>query len=337
MSQLITQHCTVPEDYAGIRLDKFLSIIFPQFTRSRLQQLIEQGMVMRDNKVVSNAASKIKLGECYMLTEPEIIATHMVPEKIALDVIYEDAHLLVINKPAGMTVHPAPGAQSGTLVHALLAHCGDSLSGIGGVARPGIVHRIDKDTTGLLVVAKHDAAHQHLAAQLKDRVLKRRYIALCWSAPTPRNGEVDAPLARHPRMRKQMAVVENGRYALTHYTTEISYNAPGFIVPLASRIACELDTGRTHQIRVHMGHVKAPLIGDGVYGQSTQTRLNRLKSQGVKLEPALLDALQSFNRQALHAAHLTLIHPETKEELNFYAPLPDDMVALEKALASLTK
>jgi len=248
--------------------------------------------------------------------------------------VFEDADMLVINKPAGMTVHPAPGAQSGTLVHALLAHCGDSLSGIGGVARPGIVHRIDKDTTGLLVVAKNDAAHQQLSEQLKERILKRRYLALCWSAPSPRQGEIEAPLARHPRLRKQMAVVENGRFALTHYDTEIYYNMPGFIVPLASRVACELDTGRTHQIRVHMAYKKAPLLGDAVYGQSTTTRLNRLKSQGVKLAEPLIAALQGFQRQALHAAELSLIHPKTGEAMHFTAPLPADMVALENALTA---
>lgn len=341
MSDLNLHRCTVEEAYAGLRLDKFLSLMLPQFTRSRLQQLVEQGMVSIEKNaaphMAKNAAVKVKLGETYLLTEPEALPTTYQAEKIALDIIYEDADLLVINKAAGMTVHPAPGATTGTLVHALLAHCGDSLSGIGGVTRPGIVHRIDKDTTGLLVVAKHDAAHQHLSAQLKERTLKRRYVALCWSAPTPRQGEIEAPLARHPRMRKQMAVVENGRYALTHYVTEQSYNAPGFIVPLASRIVCELDTGRTHQIRVHMAHVKAPLLGDATYGQSTTTRLNRLKSQGVRLSEPLTAALQSFNRQALHAAGLALIHPKTNEEMHFEAPIPDDMVALEKALATLTK
>ena len=337
MSELATHQCIVPEEYAGIRLDKYLSIALPQFTRSRMQQLIEQGLIVRNGIAVVTPALKIKTGETYIITEPVTVATHLIAESIALDVIYEDEDLLVINKPAGMTVHPAPGAHTGTLVHALLSHCGASLSGIGGVARPGIVHRIDKDTTGLLVVAKNDTTHNHLSIQLKDRTLSRRYSAMCWSAPSPRNGEVDAPLARHPRMRKQMAVVANGRHALTHYETLQSYNAPGFIVPLASRIVCALDTGRTHQIRVHMAHRKAPLIGDAVYGTTTTTRLNRLKSQGVKLEPALITALQSFNRQALHAAELTLIHPKTNEEMHFTAPLPADMMALESALASLTK
>jgi len=328
---------TVSEEDAGTRLDKFLSTMLPQFTRSRLQQMIEQGMVLRKDIAISNAAMKIKAGETYTLSEPKIVATHLIAEKIALDIIYEDDDLLVINKPAGMTVHPAPGAHTGTLVHALLAHCGDSLSGIGGVARPGIVHRIDKDTTGLLVVAKHDLAHQHLSAQLKDRTLSRRYTAFCWSAPNPRNGEVEAPLARHPRMRKQMAVVHNGRHALTHYTTEKSFNAPGFIVPLASKLICELDTGRTHQIRVHMAHAKAALIGDGVYGKSTQTHLNRLKSQGVKLPESLSMALLAFDRQALHATELSLIHPKTGDAMTFTAPIPPDMLALETALAVLTK
>lgn len=333
-----SQHtCSVGPEYAGIRLDKFLSEQLPELTRSRVQKLVEEGAVLRNGSPISNAATKVKAGEEYILSVPEAKPLALVAENIALDIVYEDDQLLVINKAAGMTVHPAPGAYSGTLVHALLAHCGDSLSGIGGVARPGIVHRIDKDTSGLLVVAKNDAAHQHLSAQLKTRTLKRQYTAFCWKGPQPKEGYVEAPLARHPRHRKQMAVVENGKEALTHYETEAFYNAPGFIVPLASKIHCLLDTGRTHQIRVHMAHIKCPLIGDPLYGQTTTTYLNRLASQGVKLSEPLKTALLSFNRQALHAAELMLIHPETKEEMLFEAPLPDDMLALQAALVTLTK
>jgi 23S rRNA pseudouridine1911/1915/1917 synthase len=329
--------CRVEAYQADQRLDKYLSTQLPHLTRSHLQRMVEQGAVTRDGIVITNAASKVREGQLFVLTEPETKSLDLTPEAIALDIIYEDDTLIVINKAAGMTVHPAPGAHTGTLVHALLAHCGDTLSGIGGVARPGIVHRIDKDTSGLLVVAKTDAAHQALSAQLKERTLKRHYIAFCWGGPQPRSGAVEAPLARHPRQRKQMAVVENGRYALTNYETEISYNAPGFIVPLASKIHCELDTGRTHQIRVHMAHIKCPLIGDNLYGQTTTTRLNRLKAQGMQLPDEIKNALHSFNRQALHAAELTLIHPETNEEMLFEAPLPGDLLALQAALATLTK
>lgn len=330
-------HCVVTPEDAGIRLDKFLSQQLPHITRSHVQRLVEQGAVTRGDVPVTNAASKVKAGEQYVLVEPEAKPLALVAEAIPLSIVYEDAHLIVINKAAGMTVHPAPGADSGTLVHALLAHCGDSLSGIGGVARPGIVHRIDKDTSGLLVVAKTDAAHQALSAQLKTRELKRQYVAVCWAAPNPREGEVDAPLARHPRHRKQMAVVEDGRHALTHYATEQCFFGPGTIKPLASLIHCELDTGRTHQIRVHMAHVGCPLLGDPLYGATTGTRLNRLKAQGMRLPEDIKAALLSFNRQALHAAQLTLNHPETNEEMHFEAPLPDDISALLSTLGSLTK
>lgn len=333
----LTHQTLVEPAYDGVRLDKFLSTQWPSLTRSRLQKLIEEGALMRDGQVFTNPAGKVRAGQQFLLIEPEAKTLNLTPEKIALDIVYEDEWLIVINKPAGMTVHPAPGAHSGTLVHALLAHCGDSLSGIGGVARPGIVHRIDKETSGLLVVAKTDAAHQNLSAQLKERTLKRQYTAFCWSGPSPREGEIEAPIARHPRMRKQMAVVEGGRAALTFYETEANYNAPGFIVPLASKIHCLLDTGRTHQIRVHLAHIKCPLIGDPVYGASTTTRLNRLERQGMQLSDALKGALLSFNRQALHAAELALIHPENNEEMLFKTPLPNDMQALESALAVLTK
>lgn len=332
-----THQCLVGPADANQRLDKFLSQQIPGITRSHLQRLVEEGAVTRDGAPFTNPAAKVRTGQCFVVTEPEAKPLALVAEAIALDIVYEDAHLIVINKAAGMTVHPAPGAETGTLVHALLAHCGDSLSGIGGVARPGIVHRIDKDTSGLLVVAKHDAAHQHLSAQLKERTLKRQYTAFCWGGPQPREGYVEAPLARNPRQRKQMAVVADGRYALTHYETEQAFFAPGFIKPLASKIHCLLDTGRTHQIRVHMAHVQAPLLGDPVYGATTQTRLNRLQAQGMRLPDDIKSTLLSFNRQALHAAELMLNHPESNEEMLFTCPLPADMQALEETLATLTK
>ncbi len=328
---------TVDAIQAGIRLDKFLSILIPHLTRSHVQRLVEEGAVTRRGIPVTNPASKVKEGDVFTLIEPAAKKLELTPEAIALDIIYEDDQLIVINKPVGMTVHPAPGAETGTLVHALLAHCGDTLSGIGGVARPGIVHRIDKDTSGLLVVAKTDAAHQHLSEQLKTRTLKRHYIAFCWGGPQPREGEIEGPIARHPRQRKQMAVVEGGRDALTYYETEKGYNAPGFIIPVASKIHCELETGRTHQIRVHLAHVKCPLVGDALYGPSTATRLNRLRAQGMTLPEDVKSTLLSFQRQALHAAELALIHPENNEEMLFTCELPADMQALEASLATLTK
>ncbi|MFM9890692.1 MAG: RluA family pseudouridine synthase [Rickettsiales bacterium] len=331
-----THFASVDEHFAGLRLDKFLSLALPQLSRARVQQIIEAGGVSRAGKTLTSVTGKVKLGETYALLEPETVALDLTPSSIALDVVYEDAEFLVINKPVGMTVHPAAGTRGDTLVHALLAHCGDSLSGIGGVARPGIVHRIDKETSGLLVVAKNDAAHQSLSTQLQARTLKRHYVAFTWMALNPRDGEIEAPLARHPRHRRQMAVIENGRYALTHYTTDATYHAPGSITPLASKIHCELDTGRTHQIRVHMMHAKCPLVGDPVYGATTATRLNRLKAGGTRVPEEVAAVLQMLNRQALHAAELRLTHPKTGEFMEFSCPLPPDLQALENALATLT-
>ena len=260
----------------------------------------------------------------------------LTPSDTKLDIIYEDDAIIVINKSVGMTVHPAPGAGDDTLVHALLAHCAGSLSGIGGVQRPGIVHRIDKDTSGLLVVAKHDAAHQHLAAQLKSRALGRTYLAWIWGAPYPKDGSVDAPIARHPTHRKKMTVLDGGREAITHFTTRYNIVLKDS-VPMISCLELKLATGRTHQIRVHMNHIGHGLVGDATYGPSTTTRLARLKDKGVSLPEETHGFLRGFARQALHAAKLRLIHPVSGEEMQFEAPLPDDLQALENALISLTK
>lgn len=335
---------TVDDDHAGLRLDKFLSTALPDISRARLQAMIEEGAVVRSLPApspqapvsFSNSSYKVKPGEIYHLTIPQIVALDLTPSNIALDVVYEDAEILVINKPAGMTVHPAAGTREDTLVHALLSHCGASLSGIGGVARPGIVHRIDKETSGLLAVAKNDAAHQHLSAQLKDHSMARTYVAFVWTALNPREGTVDAPLARHPRHRRQMAVVEDGKHAVTHYVTEQVYRAAGSITPLASKVTCNLETGRTHQIRVHLMHRKCPIIGDPVYGASSTTRLNRLKAGGTAVPDSVAEAIAGLHRQALHAAALTLTHPKTNEIMTFTCPLPEDLQALETALATLT-
>ncbi len=328
--------CRVLPEEAGVRLDKFLSTALPHLSRSRLQQLIEQGHITSGGKVVSNASKKTKAGEAYEIVEPEIKALDLTPANIALTIVFEDAHFLVIDKPAGMTVHPAPGAGQQTLVHALLAHCGDSLSGIGGVARPGIVHRIDKDTSGLLVVAKTDAAHQSLSAQLKARTLKRTYLCYGWGALNPRTGIIDAPLARHKLRRKQMAVIEDGKHAVTHYETLANYRAKGSITPFASKVTCQLETGRTHQIRVHMAHMKCPLIGDRTYGIPTQTQINKLRAAHIVMNEETLHLLTGFPRQALHAFKLALIHPVLGEEMAFSAVIPADLQALEHALVTLT-
>ncbi|MFZ4124928.1 MAG: RluA family pseudouridine synthase [Rickettsiales bacterium] len=330
-----THECTVSEEHHGLRLDKFLVAVIPSLTRNRIQAIIAAGGLLLAGKTIDNASKKVKAGEIYELTEPDAVALDLTPTKMDLDIIYEDEDMLVLNKTAGLTVHPAPGNREGTLVHALLAHCGDSLSGIGGVARPGIVHRIDKDTSGLLVIAKNDTAHQHLSAQLKSRTLKRTYLAYCWGATKQMAGTVEAPLARNPHKRKEMAVVKSGKHAVTHYATLERYRSESVMV--ASKMECQLDTGRTHQIRVHMAHLGNALLGDPVYGPSAQTRLNRLKSQDIVLPEETVSLLLGFNRQALHARQLVLCHPKTGQEMTFEAPLPADLKALEASLASLTK
>jgi 23S rRNA pseudouridine1911/1915/1917 synthase len=331
---MTTHHtCHVEPEHQRVRLDKFLVLALAHLTRSRVQQLLASGQVTLAGKVVTDAARKVKPGEAYHLTEPDVVPMTLVPEAIPLSIIYEDAHLLVVDKPAGLTVHPAPGHYQGTLVHALLAHCGASLSGIGGVARPGIVHRIDKDTSGLLVVAKSDAAHQHLSAQLKARTLSRRYTAFVWGGLKTPSGRIDAPIARHPTKRKEMAVVKTGRAALTHYQTLARYGAKGITV--ASQLDCALETGRTHQIRVHFAHLGHALIGDPVYGQRATTRLQRLSAQNIQLPEEVKETLASFPRQALHARELTLIHPVTHENMTFSSPLPEDLSMLERNLATV--
>lgn len=334
--EMETHHrCEVAPENKGLRLDKFLTLVLPHLTRSRIQALLAQGMVRVGNQPVTDASRKVRLQEIYLLHEPAATPMTLIPEKIPLTILYEDSDLLVINKPAGLTVHPAPGHYQGTLVHALLAHCGNSLSGIGGVARPGIVHRIDKDTSGLLVVAKSDAAHQHLSAQLKARTLSRRYTAFVWGELRQRQGTIEAAIARHPRQRKEMAIVATGRHAVTHYTSEARYAQDGLVA--ASRLDCALETGRTHQLRVHFAHLGHAIMGDPVYGPSTATRLNRLRAQGVAIPETVMAVISALPRQALHARELSLIHPKTHEKMTFAATLPEDLITLEKALVTLTK
>jgi 23S rRNA pseudouridine1911/1915/1917 synthase len=297
----------IDETDAGQRLDKALTLHLPEFSRSRLQQLIEQGHVRLGDATITDANRKVKSGEYYSVNIPAAVPSQVAASDIPLSIIYEDEDLLVIDKPAGMTVHPAPGHTDDTLVNALLSHCGESLSGIGGVQRPGIVHRIDKDTSGLLVVAKNDAAHQHLSAQLATRALSREYLCIVKGMPVPPQGTITANIARSNTNRKKMAVVKTGgREAVTHYKLLQRLNNSAFL-------QCNLETGRTHQIRVHLAHIGHSIIGDTVYGR---------KLKGL-----------DFPRQALHAARLKLIHPRTDEEMEFTSELPEDMRELMRVLA----
>lgn len=319
-----TYNLIISEADAGLRLDKFLSQKMPELSRSRVQSLLEQGCVTCGSATISDASAKTKINQEYSLKIPEAIPSHILPQAMDLDIIFEDEHLLVINKPAGLTVHPAPGNHDNTLVNALLAHCGDSLSGIGGVARPGIVHRIDKDTSGLLVVAKHDTAHNFLSAQLADHTLGRTYNAIVWGAPFPPNGTITGNIGRSPTNRQKMAVVKTGgKPAVTHYKTLQNFS-------IATLVECNLETGRTHQIRVHLTKIGNPLIGDPAYGQSTQSRLNQNIYKHLPAETR--SALLTFNRQALHARELRLIHPHSKKEMKFSCPLPQDMLDLLEIL-----
>jgi len=291
-------------------------------SRARLQQLIKAGHVLREGHAITDPNFSAHVGEVYDLEIPPPTPAMPQAEDIALDVCYEDADLLVINKPVGLVVHPAAGNWDHTLVNALLGHCGSSLSGIGGVARPGIVHRLDKDTSGLMVVAKNDKAHQALSAQFVDRSLSRVYQALVWGVPSPIAGQIEGAIGRHPCSRQKMAVVEHGgKDALTFFETLEVFGT------LAALVQCKLATGRTHQIRVHMAHSGHSVVGDPLYG--TRRRIAGQEKGAVAL-------LQNFPRQALHAGEIKFIHPRTRKALKFKAPLPSDMMALIRDLRKKT-
>ncbi|CAE7455068.1 rpoH [Symbiodinium microadriaticum] len=303
-------------------------------SRSRIKALLEKGKVRRldpDPQTITSAHATVQPGEIYEVEIPPPEAAIPTATDIPLDIVYEDDDLIVINKPAGLVVHPAPGHTDDTLVNALIHHCGDSLSGIGGEKRPGIVHRIDRDTSGLLVAAKNDQAHQFLADRFKSHDIERAYIAFCWGAPLVAAGTVDARIARSPQNRQKMSVVRDdvrddikdkvGRHAVTHYKRDRIFGPPAD--PIACRLTCHLETGRTHQIRVHMTHIGLPLIADPLYGRGL---LN--KKKGLTEEAA--DLIRGLNRQALHAAVLGFEHPKTGEILSFSAPLPDELGALDK-------
>jgi 23S rRNA pseudouridine1911/1915/1917 synthase len=304
---------TLEPAYQGWRLDRALAAALPTLSRERLKTLIRSGALVRGDIAVRDPATKVRGDEQFRLAVPEPEPAHNEAQDIPLKVVFEDEHLLVIDKPAGLVVHPAAGNRDGTLVNALLHHCGDSLSGIGGVARPGIVHRIDKDTSGLMVVAKTDVAHEKLAKQFAKHSIDRRYLAIVSGVPKTNEGSVDAPLARSSANRKKIAIVGEGRgkRAVTHWTRKTALRD-------AALVECRLETGRTHQVRVHMASLGHPLLGDPVYGSGKGHR-------------ALLKEL-GFHRQALHAAVLGFEHPVTKHRLSFESGMPADMQELFSAL-----
>ena len=313
----------------GDRLDRYLAKGAGGLSRSRLKGLILAGEVTIDGDTIRDPGHHVNFGETITLTIPPDEPAVPEGEAIALAVVYEDADLIVIDKPKGLVVHPAAGNRTGTLVNALIAHCGASLSGIGGVKRPGIVHRLDKDTTGLMVVAKNDAAHRSLAAQFADHgrtgALKRSYLAFVWGVPDRRKGTIDAPLGRHKQARDRIAVRPDGRAAVTHY--EVLETFPGADgKPVASLIACRLETGRTHQIRVHLAHIGHPLLGDETYGTGFKTKAALLSQTAQK-------ALSALGRQALHAHILGFQHPTSADPLEFASPLPGDLARLRESLA----
>lgn len=330
-------HLSVDDDGNATRLDKWLAGQLPDMSRARIQQLLEQGEITLNGKANPAASTKLKAGDALAVHLPEATPSHIEPVTMKLDIVFEDEHLLVINKPVGLSVHPGAGAPDATLVHGLLAHCGDSLSGIGGVQRPGIVHRLDKDTSGLIIVAKHDVAHRHLSEQLKDRSLSRTYHAITWGLPAPASGTIECWMGRDPKHRLKMKVLREGegRDSVTHYQVLEAFNAinrGGSLLPIASLVECELETGRTHQIRLHFEHRHYPLIGDPLYSEPATTMLARRQ---VSPEHSSLTPVMAFKRQALHAQALRFIHPITEEEQEFSADLPDDMEGLVAALRQL--
>ena len=317
-------------DDKGERMDRLLAGRLEDLSRSRLKALVLAGQVTIDGRTILDPGYRVNGGETIAVTVPPAAPAEPEPEAIPLAVVHEDEALIVIDKPAGLVVHPAAGNWTGTLVNALIAHCGASLSGIGGVARPGIVHRLDKDTTGLMVVAKTDKAHKVLARQFADHgrtgPLARGYLAFAWGAPDRPKGSVNAPIDRHPHARDRMAVRASGREAITHWELRERYADPNG-APVASLIACTPETGRTHQIRVHLAHIGHPLLGDDVYGPGFRTK-------AARLAPAAAEALAALARQALHAYLLGFEHPLTGRYMEFRSELPPDLARLRHALGT---
>jgi 23S rRNA pseudouridine1911/1915/1917 synthase len=319
-----TRIVAIPAEAEGERLDRALAAQLPDLSRSRLKALIEEGRVRMAGETLSEASYRVKSGQNFAISLPEPRAAEPVAQAMDLAIIYEDEEVIVVDKPAGLVVHPAPGNPDSTLVNALLAHCGTSLTGIGGVARPGIVHRIDKDTSGLVVAAKTAAAHASLAKQFAAHTVERAYQAFVWGVPWPAEGAIEGNVGRSRADRKKMAVVEKaGKPALTRYRVEARYR------DVAAKLECRLATGRTHQIRVHCAHRGHPLLGDPTYGRPDRRR------QAAQDRPGFQAALAALGRQALHAGLLGFVHPTRQSVLRFESPLPADLARLQGFLEAL--
>lgn len=315
-----TYRIIADEGRKGVRLDKFLSDVIENFSRSRLQGLIAEGHVSINGQVCQAASRKVDENDEILVQIPPPVSADPEPEKIALNIVYEDPDLIVLNKPVGLVVHPGAGHQNGTLVNALLYHCGDELSGIGGVMRPGIVHRLDKETSGLMVVAKNDFTHQGLSEQLQDRSLSRKYKALVLGVPIPEKSDVNQPIGRHKGNRLKMAVHKGGREARTHYRVLRRFRDE------FSLLECVLESGRTHQIRVHMDYIRHHIIGDPLYGPQPTAVRGALKRGDFGADIAAV--VEGFSRQALHAFALEFVHPRSEEWLSFEVDLPYDLANL---------
>src|ERR1700738_5321795 len=319
---------TVAGDEGSIRLDRVLAVRLAELSRSRVKALILAGSVTVGSAPIRDPAYHVPADDTITIDVPQAVAAEPAGEDIALDIVYEDDDIIVIDKPRGLVVHPAAGHETGTLVNALIAHCGASLSGIGGVKRPGIVHRLDKDTTGLMVAAKNDRAHKSLTEQFADHgrtgAMRRGYMAFAWDLPNRQRGTVDAPIDRHPHPRETMAGRGGGREAITHWELQETFNGRDG-KPVAALLACQLETGRTHQIRVNLSHIGHPLMGGAVSRPHFRTKASRL---GLASQAALT----ALDRQALHAYLLALEHPKTGEILEWISDLPDDLAALRDKL-----
>ena len=320
---------TAGDAHKGWRLDHFLAKALPELSRARLQALIKDGHVRKGGAAIGDPNFRVKPGESYAVSVPPPLPAEPQPQAIPLSILYEDDDLIVIDKQAGLVVHPAAGNLDGTLVNALLAHCGTSLKGIGGVARPGIVHRLDKDTSGVLVAAKNERAMRSLAKQFAAHKVERTYNAVVWGSPRERAGLVEGNLGRNPFDRKRMAVLrESGKPARTRYETLEAFGTRD--KAFAALVECRLETGRTHQIRVHLGHIGHPLIGDATYGRARRAPIPRSPE-----EKAAFEAAMKFPRQALHAGVLGFFHPTKQKKMRFESPWPADFANLMKALREL--
>jgi 23S rRNA pseudouridine1911/1915/1917 synthase len=320
----------VHRDEAGTRLDRALATRLPEHSRSRHKALILDGHVAVNGATIRDPSERVNAGDAIAVAIPPAADSAIAAERMPLEIIYEDAAILVIDKPAGLVVHPAAGNWSGTLVNALLAHCGNSLSGIGGEKRPGIVHRLDKDTSGLIVIAKCDRAHRALSAQFADHgrtgALRRGYLAFVWGAPDRPRGTISKPIGRHAQKRDRMSIREGGRAAVTHWELCERY-AGRTGTSAASLLECRLETGRTHQVRVHLAAAGHPLLGDKTYSSGFKTKANQLG-------PAARDEVEALGRQALHAYMLAIEHPLDGRHLEFFSELPDDLLRLRRSLGA---